>query len=303
MPITHLLLGGGGASGFEILGILHGFQWNGLSRSITHVSSISIGTLFAAFFMMDIDMVRVRQRIEAFSMDARNLYISAAEILRMPYTYALYDTEKLIEPVKEFMRQKWPDVPPDAMTHAEFCKRCRGRDWAIVMSNLHTSKPVVARPNNFGDVPVLDLVRASMALPLFMRPVPIHDMFYIDGGLCCDNPALAYAADPPPAEHVCAVIILAGSRSGSSSSTNPLQSIGHYLQSLFACGLWPKSAFVLPKTCGHTITIQETTMPLLPVRITNKGLWLDITPEKIETAFMKGLALYEAQAASLATQV
>jgi predicted acylesterase/phospholipase RssA len=293
MPITHLLLGGGGASGFEILGILHGFQWNGMARTITHLSSISIGTLFAAFFMMDVDMVRVRQRIEAFSLDPRNLYISAAEILRMPYTYALYDSDKLIEPIKEFMHKKWPDVQAETMTHAEFCKRC-GRDWAIVMSNLQTSKPTCARPSDFGDIPVLDLIRASMALPLFMRPVQINNTYYVDGGLCCDNPALAYADDPPLPEHVCAVIIQAFSNSGNESNQgNPLQSIGHYLQSLFACGLWPNSSFLLPHTCGHIIKIEETTMPVLPVRITNKGLWLDITPEKIETAFIKGMGLCE----------
>jgi len=299
-PISHLLLGGGGLSGFEMLGVLHGLQWRGQAAAIRHVSSISIGTYFGAFFMMDVDaMVACRLLINCLTKkDA--LHISPLAIFKLPYTYHLVNIAPFMEPLRTAMRTKWPDVlEPESMTLADFCSRCH-RDWSIIMTDLAASRPVVAAGSSseFSDVAVLDLVAASMALPFILRPVCIKGVNYVDGGLTCDNPWIAFQGrEPPLAKDVLQVVIAKQAREGvvrgAGKPHTVASNIGHFIQQLMECGMWHKSAFMMHGT-AHVIRLREPVMPLLPLRITKQGLWIDITPEKIEAALMHGLDLFEA---------
>lgn len=290
MEISHLLLGGGGLCGFEMLGVLHGFQWRGETSSITHISSISIGTYCGIFFMMDTDAMVAYKLISA-SMTEDACYISPVAMLKLPYTYDLINFKPFMEPIKSAMKLKWPDVLPETITFGEFCSRCK-KNWSIILTDLDGGRPVVANPDeHFADVPVLDLISASMALPFVLPPVCIKGIIYVDGGLTCDNPWLAYQSNPPKKHNVLKVIIN-NSEYECKRDTKSLQNIGQYVQKLMQCGLWNKSSFFM-HDIAHVITLQNTAMPMLPLRITKKGLWLDITPPKMEAALLNGIEHFE----------
>jgi len=288
MVIRYLLLGGGGLSGFELLGIIQGLQWRGMANDIQHVASISIGTYFGAFFMMNTDSMLVQQCLSQ-CLDPQHLHISPFDIFRLPYKYHLINIEHFMLPLVKTMQAKWPDVRDvRAMSLREFCARCN-RSWSIILTDLVNAKPVVASAA-FMDVPVLELIHASMALPLILKPVSIKGHFYVDGGLTCDNPWFAFAnGEHPPSDQSLQVVI----HSATNSFKTPLKTIGHYLQSLTACGMWHKSAFSISCQADHVLVLADSVMPLLPLRITKKGLWIDITPEKIESAHINGLDIFE----------
>ena len=295
--ITHLLLGGGGLAGFEMLGIMHGLQWRGLARGVRHISSISIGTYFAAFFMMDADaMVTCSNLMTCLSPSA--LHITPFDIFKLPYTYHLVKIAPFMEPLKKAMRARWPEVAqPETMTFGEFCQRCN-REWSIIMTNLSSSRPVIALGTGapFADVPVLDLICASMGLPFILPPKLIKGEFYVDGGLTCDNPFIAYNSTKLEYDTTLQIVIAeephAKFQLHNGSGGTKIHSIGHYIQQLMNCGMWHKSAYIMRAT-SHVITLHDCVMPLLPLRITKRGLWIDITPEKIEAALIHGLDLFE----------
>ena len=293
VKVTHLLLGGGGLSGFEMMGVIHGLQWRGMVDDISHVASISIGTYFAAFLMMNVDaMVARRNLMVCLSPSA--LHISPLAIFKLPYKYHLVNIAPFLEPLIDAMRTRWPNIAPECITLKEFCVSCK-RDWHIIMTNLTTSRPVVASCNSsFAETPVLDLIRASMGLPLILPPVWINGSYYVDGGLTCDNPMFAFRGNEPNFNVVLQVVI--AKRDGEDNQANTgsaaIRSIGHYIQRLMNCSMWHKTAYGMHQN-AHVVTLHNTIMPLLPLRITKQGLWIDITPEKIEEALVHGLDLFE----------
>jgi len=296
MGIEYLLLGGGGLSGFEMLGIIHGLQWRGMAKDIKHIASISIGTYFGAFLMIGTDAMVVRRRLIS-CLEPDKLHISPFDIFRLPYKFHLVNGEHFIEPIKQSIAERWPDVNVDKITMNEFCARC-GRSWSIIMTDLSHAMPVVAHnTGTHGDVPVLDLIRASMALPFILRPVLIKGRYYVDGGLTCDNPCLAWSKPNacPPKQNVLQIIIAKlqdGPYKDGRDARGALKSIGHYIQSLMECGMWHKSAPFIQHD-PQVIMMRESVMPLLPLRITKRGLWIDITDEKINQALLHGLELFE----------
>lgn len=322
--VTHLSVGGGGASGFEFIGIFHALQIWGYARHIRHIASISIGTFFAAFFAMDYDMIRVRHRLERFSADPNALRISPMAMLRLPTTLHLYDVNQLLRPLKEAMLEKWPNethASLEAMTLQQYCQRC-GRELYIVCSNLSTGRPAIATASSpeFMNAPFLDVVRASMALPFLLQPIKIGGSVYGDGGITCDNPWLAFRAGwafgtagaagtaatatvAPGVDADCALQIVITSHppdaphpgdatTDASKRLTPLRSIGHFLQAILQSSVWHKSAFLMPSLSDHIICVENPVMPLLPLRITKTGLIIDITPHKIEAAYASGVDLF-----------
>jgi hypothetical protein len=310
---THLTIGGGGCSGFEYIGIMHGLQLSGRSASIRNVVGISIGAFFGALFAMDADMMWVRRSFEALARTPGYLQVPASHLLLLPSRYCLFDVDRLIEPFVKALSLRWPDVEPGSMTLHSFCERI-GRRFAVILTELNTSRSIVAAPEGtLGDCSVVDILRASMSLPFVLKPMLIgpttnardgQRRVYVDGGLTCDHPWYAFqsAADaqPPKPEDVLDLRIDLTSCNPTTFET-PLKSAVHYITSLFQCTLWNKSVYLLERKCRNRIVVTSAVMPLLPIRLTSRGFNVDITADKVAQAYVHGMALYEAYADKNAT--
>ena len=311
---THLTIGGGGCSGFEYIGIMHGLQLSGRSASIRNVVGISIGAFFGALFAMDADMSWVRRSFEALARMPGYLQVPASHLLLLPSRYCLFDVDRLIEPFVRALQLRWPDVEPGSITLHSFCERI-GRRFAVILTELNTSRSIVATPEGtLGDCSIVDILRASMSLPFVLKPMligPIGSIgptanaresqrrVYVDGGLTCDHPWYALTADasaaPPKPEDVLDLRIDLTSCNPTTFET-PLKSAVHYVTSLFQCTLWNKSIYLLERKCQNRIVVTSAVMPLLPIRLTSRGFNVDITADKVAQAYVHGMALYEAYA-------
>ena len=321
---THLTIGGGGCSGFEYIGIMHGLQLSGRSASIRNVVGISIGAFFGALFAMDADMSWVRRSFEALARTPGYLQVPASHLLLLPSRYCLFDVDRLIEPFVRALQLRWPDVEPGSITLHSFCERI-GRRFAVILTELNTSRSIVATPEGtLGDSSVVDILRASMSLPFVLKPMligPIGSIgptanaresqrrVYVDGGLTCDHPWFAFSgyaltadasAPPPKPEDVLDLRIDLTSCNPTTFET-PLKSAVHYVTSLFQCTLWNKSIYLLERKCQNRIVVTSAVMPLLPIRLTSRGFNVDITADKVAQAYVHGMALYEAYADKNAT--
>ena len=302
---THLTIGGGGCSGFEYIGIMHGLQLSGRSVSIRNVVGISIGAFFGALFAMDADMSWVRRSFEALARTPGYLQVPASHLLLLPSRYCLFDVDRLLEPFVRALRLRWPDVEPGSLTLHSFCERI-GRRFAVILTELNTSRSIVATPEGtLGDCSIVDILRASMSLPFVLKPMLIgptangrdgQRRVYVDGGLTCDHPWFAFSsAAPPKPEDVLDLRIDLTSCNPTTFET-PLKSAVHYVTSLFQCTLWNKSAYLLERKCQNRIMVTSAVMPLLPIRLTSRGFNVDITADKVAQAYVHGMALYEAYA-------
>jgi len=313
---THLTIGGGGCSGFEYIGIMHGLQLSGRSVSIRNVVGISIGAFFGALFAMDADMSWVRRSFEALARTPGYLQVPASHLLLLPSRYCLFDVDRLLEPFVRALRLRWPDVEPGSITLHSFCERI-GRRFAVILTELNTSRSIVATPEGtLGDSSIVDILRASMSLPFVLKPMSIGPIgsigptanaregqrrVYVDGGLTCDHPWFAFSgyafssAAPPKPEDVLDLRIDLTSCNPTTFET-PLKSAVHYVTSLFQCTLWNKSAYLLERKCQNRIVVTSAVMPLLPIRLTSRGFNVDITADKVAQAYVHGMELYEAYA-------
>ena len=310
---THLTIGGGGCSGFEYIGIMHGLQLSGRSVSIRNVVGISIGAFFGALFAMDADMSWVRRSFEALARTPGYLQVPASHLLLLPSRYCLFDVDRLLEPFVRALRLRWPDVEPGSITLHSFCERI-GRRFAVILTELNTSRSIVATPEGtLGDSSIVDILRASMSLPFVLKPMSIGPIgpaanaresqrrVYVDGGLTCDHPWFAFSgyafssAPPPKPEDVLDLRIDLTSCNPTTFET-PLKSAVHYVTSLFQCTLWNKSAYLLERKCQNRIVVTSAVMPLLPIRLTSRGFNVDITADKVAQAYVHGMELYEAYA-------
>jgi len=300
---THLTIGGGGCSGFEYIGIMHGLQLSGRSASIRNVVGISIGAFFGALFAMDADMMWVRRSFEALARTPGYLQVPASHLLLLPTRYCLFDVDRLLEPFVKALQLRWPDVEPGSITLQSFCERI-GRRFAVILTELNTSRSIVATPEGtLGDCSVVDILRASMSLPFVLKPMLIGRdglrRVYVDGGLTCDHPWYALAATdgapPPKPEDVLDLRIDLTSCNPTTFET-PLKSAVHYITSLFQCTLWNKSVYLLERKCRNRIVVTSAVMPLLPIRLTSRGFNVDITADKVAQAYVHGMELYEAYA-------
>jgi predicted acylesterase/phospholipase RssA len=294
---THLTIGGGGCSGFEYIGVMHGLQLSGKSAHIRNVVGISIGAFFGALFAMDADMTWVRRSFEALASQSGYLQVPASHLLLLPSRYCLFDVNLLIKPLLCAMHLRWPDVNPLSMTLRTFCEKI-DRRFTVILTELNTSRSVVASPDGMlGDCGILDILRASMSLPFVLKPMTIgqEKRVYVDGGLTCDHPWFAFAEAPPNPANVLDLRIDLTSCNPSTFET-PLKSAVHYITSLFQCTLWNKSLYLLENKCKKRIVVTSAVMPLLPIRMTRSGLNVDITADKIFRAYQHGLELFNSYA-------
>jgi hypothetical protein len=90
--------------------------------------------------------------------------------------------DRLIEPIQDAVGK---------LTFLELSKKT-GKNLVIVATHTSTMRPTYFSVDTTPHVLVLDAVRASMAIPLFIKPVEIGDDTYIDGGITDGVPVNAF---------------------------------------------------------------------------------------------------------------
>jgi predicted acylesterase/phospholipase RssA len=185
---THLVLSGGGMSGMVYLGALRYLQQEGYDKHIRHIAGASIGALFAAAFAFGISMGDLENRFKEFynNKEKCSIPLSMEMIIFSIDTLGIDDGRRLIDPIKDLLGH---------MTFLEFSKKT-GKNLIISATHMETMNPTYFSVDITPHVLVADAVRASMAVPMLVKPVGIGEDFYIDGGVTDGVPINAFMNVP-----------------------------------------------------------------------------------------------------------
>lgn len=173
--ISSLVFGGGGTRCLIYAQALAELQTKGMLGSVRKVWGTSAGALIGTMFALSNDGRTVRDALYKCDF-SRFRDIAIKNILNINETWGLDDGNNLRRMI------------------GELCNSMRGGGAEMKMSDLPTMNIVVAdlsiretiviNAETYPELPVVDAIRASMSLPLLLRPfVAPSGNIWIDGGL------------------------------------------------------------------------------------------------------------------------
>lgn len=180
--ITHLVLSGGGGSGFIYIGALRYLQQEQYNKHIKHISGTSIGSLFGFLFALNISMGDVehffKEKLESFEEKTINL-------LNLLDNFGIInkDDNYFFKMIKLFLeKHKY-----DKYTFLDLAK-INGINLHIHTVHFDSFKEFIFNVDNTPNVLIIDAICASMSIPLIFTPYKIGTELYIDGGLTNNIP-------------------------------------------------------------------------------------------------------------------
>lgn len=191
---SHLVFTGGGMVGLSYLGVIRYLQEIGIDKEIREVSGTSIGALFAFLFAMHISEGELEEYFKDFLQKDGNISYPLQGLLSIMDTYGIDDGERFTKPLRHFAHTKY-GWKSETMTFREFVKKT-GINMIICATNLNTQKATYFSVNTTPDICVFEAIKASMCVPLLVKPVLIKDELYIDGGTCDNIPVVGFENIP-----------------------------------------------------------------------------------------------------------
>ena len=177
---THLVLGGGGMMGAVYIGAFKLlYSKPELIKSIKTVIGTSVGAIFGAAFILQIDI----DEIELFwknilDKDTCVYDINIMDFFNIFETLGLDDNKRSMEILYKYIKH---------LTFRDLAKKT-GKELIICATNAYTMEPVYFSVNTTPNVLVYDAIQASCALPLLYKPINIGNMYYVDGGISDNIP-------------------------------------------------------------------------------------------------------------------
>ena len=184
--ISHLVLSGGGGSGFIYLGALRYLQQENYLEHIKHISGTSIGSLFGAIFALNISMgdfeIFLKEKLKTLKKNNINF-------IELIDNFGLIDKENnfLFKIIKEFFEK----YNYNTYTFLDLAKN-KGINILIQTLHFSTLKEFVFNIDTTPNVLLLDAIYASMSLPFIFKPYKIGNELYIDGGVTNNIPIKSF---------------------------------------------------------------------------------------------------------------
>lgn len=169
---TALALGGGGYRGFMIVGALKELSKQQPLEFPQGIYGLSIGAILATAVAYRIPISDIQTLFQSVSIDQIVPDLRLDNLMNASSAKGVYSTE----PLGMAISQAFMKVGID-LTHAVLADA--PQPLRIVASNITRCTPTVFE----GNVPILDALRASCALPGIFHPHTIYDSAYVDGCL------------------------------------------------------------------------------------------------------------------------
>jgi NTE family protein len=276
LQCTHLVLSGGGISGMVYLGALKYLQQEGYDRSILHISGSSIGAFFATAFALSIPMNDLETRFKTFFKDTEKciLPVSYDSIVQTYDTYGLDDGKRFISLLDDFLGH---------ITFLELTKKT-GKNLIISTTHVTTMQPTYFSVDTTPHIIVADAVRASMAIPLFVRPVEIGEDLYVDGGITDGIPVEPFINVP---EKLILILHLSQKFEKKIFTTKPtfLQFITSMLETYLSNYLGIR---LLTNTYSNYCRFKKCPISFLPIVWENESLIMKVDDSQIDASVTIG---------------
>ena len=197
MNITHLVLSGGGMRGVIFVGALRYIYINNINKNIRHIAGCSIGALVGLMIAFRLTIEEMEEILYNCKDDNELCYLSIKKYIRLITEYGLFNTELLIQHLKNVVRRKNPDMCiineyntfdiSETITFMQLSKSF-GINMYMSCTNINTCDNEIFSIENTPDICVYKACCASMAIPLLFKPINIGEYYYYDGALTNNFP-------------------------------------------------------------------------------------------------------------------
>jgi hypothetical protein len=178
MPFTTLTLGGGGSKGILHVGVLLELQNYQKLVFPDGVYGVSVGSIIAVFVAFGIPISR--ETVEKFKyLFCPSFFVEEIDFPALSQSYqskGLFSTEKLQKSLHKLFLENGLDLKTALISDAKM-------PLYILASNLTKGKPTIFSDN----VPVIDALRCSCAIPGVFMPQILYGQVYVDGDIFCPS--------------------------------------------------------------------------------------------------------------------
>ena len=273
--VTHLALSGGGLCGLSYLGCIRFLQTEGLTNNIRHVCGTSIGAFFACAIALDIPYAKLESLLKEHCRDP-SLSFEACNIVNMFTSMGINDAEFLVLTLRRYIQQTFNT---NDISFLDLSK-ITGKNLKICASCVQTSSAKYFSVDDTPEVPIIEAVKASMTLPILIKPTKIGTNYYVDGAVTDNHPVTCFG-DPPPASmlsiKVCAKLVV---------PDNVMTSFPDYITTIFSTyfSLVDKQ---YQKT-KWSLVLNEAPIAFLPMKCENNSLKITVSEEDIDNSIAYG---------------
>jgi NTE family protein len=169
---TALALGGGGYRGFMIVGALKELSKHQPLEFPDGIYGLSVGAILATALAYRIPIDRIQSLFQSVSVDQIVPEVRLDNLINATSAKGVYSTEPLSKAIHDAFLKLNIDLTNAVIADSP-------QPLRIVASNITRCVPTIFE----GNVPILDALRASCALPGIFHPHTIYDSAYVDGCL------------------------------------------------------------------------------------------------------------------------
>jgi NTE family protein len=181
----NLALQGGGVWGITYAGAFEELDRLGILKSIQRVAGTSAGSMVGLLLALQFTSEEISQIIQGLNYVK---FLEGGKIDQIRKRYGYYTGEYAKELFHGWIQEK---LDSEQATFDDL-RAAGGLDLRVYATNLNTRQVFEFSYQRTKDVPIVDAVRASMAVPLFFAAVEIADQIFVDGGAVFDYPIMGF---------------------------------------------------------------------------------------------------------------
>lgn len=176
--IKNLVMGGGGARGYAYISALKALEKYNLLDNLEHIIGTSIGGMFSILKCIGYTGNELEKIFLNFNAGDYE-WIDEIDIINLPINYGVNPGKGVIHMINIFFKHK--QISSD-ITFKELYN-INPIKISIIGSNIIDNKYEVFNYINTPHMKILDALRITISIPIYLTPVKYNNKYYVDGGL------------------------------------------------------------------------------------------------------------------------
>lgn len=288
------------------MGILQYLQEQDLHRDIMYYYGVSMGAFFSFLFALNVPYSILLQQLKDIYCNPDIFKTDLPSFMDYQQHHGFLSGDLLVEALKRiYLRhynERFPkkSYPIDELTFLDFTKQT-GRILTVVATNITLERPEFFSVEITPHICIWDAIQASMTIPLVFRPIQIGTHWYVDGVLTCEFPVIPTEIPKLPLERTLGVFMefrtipdaeALGTGTGEdvgAETAFPLPSIMEYTFNILQLQMfYNKHLYSQASNLTYKVWIDHSPIALLPIRLCETQLIIDLTPEEMDEALHHG---------------
>ena len=176
--IKNLVMGGGGARGYAYITTLKALEKYNILDNLEHIIGTSIGGLIGILKCIGYTGFELEKIFLNFNAGDYE-WINEIDIINLPIKYGVNPGKGILHMINIFFKHKQISAK---ITFKELYNKNKIK-LSIIGSNIIDNKYEVFNYINTPNMLILDALRITISIPIYLTPVKYNNKYYVDGGL------------------------------------------------------------------------------------------------------------------------